>query len=101
MLFGYYPALKAQQQIEEAIERAREPKHIGYLRLADPRLHRHVIGSKGATINTIRKKTGCDIQVPGGGRGNDGEEITIIGPEDGVHLARDLILEEVERAGGE
>lgn len=92
---------KAQQQIEEAIEKAREPKHIGYLRLADPRLHRHVIGSKGATINTIRKKTGCDIQVPGGGRGNDGEEITIIGPEEGVHLARDLILEEVEKAGGE
>jgi len=92
---------KAQRQIEEAIEKAQEPKHIGYLRLADPSLHRHVIGSKGATINSIRRQTGCDIQVPGGGRGNDREEITIVGSEEGVQLARDLILEEIEKAGGD
>jgi len=91
---------KVQRQIEEAIEAAQEPRHIGYLRLADPSLHRHVIGSRGATINSIRKKTNCDIQVPGGNKSqNDGEEITIIGVEDMVQLAKDLILEEVERAG--
>lgn len=91
---------KAQRQIEESIRKAEEPKHIGYLRLADPKMHRHVIGSRGATINSIRKKTGCDIQVPGGNKSqNDGEEITIIGAKDGVELARDLILDEIERAG--
>ena len=91
---------KAASQIEDALSKAQTPRHTGYLRLADPRLHRHVIGQRGATINGIRKKTGCDIQVPGGAKSqNDGEEITIIGNEDGVYLAKDLILEEIERAG--
>lgn len=90
---------KAQRQIEEAIETAQEPRHIGYLRLADPKYHRHVIGSRGATINNIRRQTGCDIQVPGGQKSqNEGEEITIVGAEDMIQLARDLILEEVGKA---
>lgn len=91
---------KARKRIEEAIERAKEPRHTGYLRLADPRLHRHVIGRGGATINSIRKQTDCDIQVPGGNKSqNQGEEITIVGPEQGVLLAKDLIMQEIEKAG--
>lgn len=89
---------KAQKRIEEAMQRASEPRCTGYLRLADPRLHRHVIGRGGSTINSIRKQTDCDIQVPGGNKSqNNGEEITIVGSEENVLLAKDLILQEIEK----
>lgn len=88
---------KAQKQIEAAIAKAQKPRHVGYLRLADPGLHRYVIGSKGSTINRIRKETNCDIQVPKSQ--NDGEEIEIFGEEEDIKDARDMILSEVEKAG--
>lgn len=85
---------EAQRQIEAAIAAASEPRHCGYLRLADPNLHRRIIGQGGKTINRIRKESGCDIQVPGGARSqNNGDEITILGPEEGVILAKDMILD--------
>lgn len=85
---------EAQRQIEAAIAAASEPRHCGYLRLADPNLHRRIIGQNGKTINRIRKESGCDIQVPGGARSqNNGDEITILGPEEGVILAKDMILD--------
>lgn len=91
---------KIEQQIQDAIAAAQEPRHIGYLRLSDPALHRHVIGQGGRTINGIRKQTGCDIQVPGGARSqNQGEEITIVGSEEDIKAARDMILQEIEKAG--
>ncbi|KAK5102713.1 hypothetical protein LTS08_003513 [Lithohypha guttulata] len=91
---------KVAQQIQDAISQAEEPRHIGYLRLSDPALHRHVIGQGGRTINSIRKRTGCDIQVPGGAKSqNQGEDITIVGGKDDIEMARDLILEEIEKAG--
>jgi len=93
---------KAKQKIQSSIERAREPQHTGYLILPDPRLHRHIIGAGGSTINSIRKASGCDIQVPNRNseKGEEGEAITIVGPEHGVLSARDLILEEIKRAEG-
>lgn len=91
---------KAKQKIESSLAKAREPQHTGYLILPDPRLHRHIVGPGGATINSIRKATGCDIQVPNRNstRGEDGEAVTIVGQEAGVLSARDLILEEIKRA---
>ncbi|KAK4945406.1 hypothetical protein LTR10_015301 [Elasticomyces elasticus] len=91
---------KAKQKIESSIEKAKEPQFTGYLILPDPRLHRHIIGQGGSTINSIRKASGCDIQVPNrnSSKGEEGEAITIVGKEDGVVSARDLILEEIKRA---
>ena len=91
---------KAKQKIQSSIEKAKEPQFTGYLILPDPRLHRHIIGQGGSTINSIRKASGCDIQVPNrnSGKGEEGEAITIVGKEDGVVSARDLILEEIKRA---
>lgn len=89
----------AKRKIETLLQKASEPKHTGYLILPDPRLHRHIIGQGGSTINSIRKASGCDIQVPNknAGKGEDGEAITITGTEPGVLSARDLILEEIKR----
>lgn len=91
---------KAKQKIQSSIEKAKEPQFTGYLILPDPRLHRHIIGQGGATINHIRKASGADIQVPNrnSGKGEEGEAITIVGKEDGVLSARDLILEEIKKA---
>lgn len=91
---------KAKQKIEALLERAKEPQHTGYLILSDPRLHRHIIGQGGSTINAIRKASGCDIQVPNknSGKSEEDEAITIVGEREGVISAKDLILEEVTRA---
>lgn len=91
---------KTKQKIKSLLEKASVPQHTGFLILPDPRLHRHIIGQGGSTINSIRKQSGCDIQVPNknSGRGEEGEAITIVGQEKGVLSARDLILEEINKA---
>ncbi|EXJ89375.1 hypothetical protein A1O3_02442 [Capronia epimyces CBS 606.96] len=92
---------KAKQKIQSLIEKAREPQHTGYLVLPDPRLHRHIIGQGGHTINAIRKASGCEIQVPNKNSSKgEGDAITIVGKKEGVESARDLILEEIKRAEG-
>lgn len=94
---------KAKEKIESSLAKAAEPRHTGYLILPDPRMHRHIIGQGGSTINSIRKQSGCDIQVPNrnSAQGEEGEAITIVGREDGVLTARDLIIKEIKRAEGE
>ncbi|KIX93397.1 uncharacterized protein Z520_10816 [Fonsecaea multimorphosa CBS 102226] len=91
---------KAKDKIKSLLEKAAEPQHTGFLILPDPRLHRHIIGQGGKTINAIRRESGCDIQVPNrnSGKGEEGEAITIVGKEDGVLTARDMILEEIKKA---
>ena len=91
---------KTKAKIQSLLDKAAEPQHTGYLILPDPRLHRHIIGQGGSTINAIRKESGCDIQVPNrnSGKGEEGEAITIVGKEDGVLNARDLILEAIKNA---
>jgi hypothetical protein len=91
---------KTKERIQAMLKKASEPQHTGYLILPDPRLHRHIIGQGGSTINQIRRESGCDIQVPNrnSGKGDDGEAITIVGKEDGVVSARDLILEAIKNA---
>ena len=91
---------KTKEKIQSLLKKASEPQHTGYLILPDPRLHRHIIGQGGSTINAIRRESGCDIQVPNrnSGKGEEGEAITIVGQEDGVLSARDLILEAIKNA---
>lgn len=91
---------KTKERIQSMLEKAAEPQHTGYLILSDPKLHRHIIGQGGSTINAIRRQSGCDIQVPNrnSGKGEEGEAITIVGKEDGVLSARDLILEAIKNA---
>jgi polyribonucleotide nucleotidyltransferase len=85
----------AKSHVETALETASKPTATGYLILADPRSHRHVIGAGGRTINAIRRKTGCDIQVPRAASGNGQEAIVIVGEEAGCEEAKDMILDAV------
>ncbi|OLN85254.1 Vigilin 1 [Colletotrichum chlorophyti] len=84
---------KAKAAIAAAIEQARKNTHTGYLVLPDPKTYRYVIGQGGSKVNTIRKQSGCKINVPR----NDAKEdaIEVIGSAEGVEKAKDLILEAV------
>ena len=57
---------KARSMLEKALEQAKshESEWTGYLILPDPKKYRLIIGSGGAQINSIRKRTGCKITVP-------------------------------------
>ena len=53
-----------------------------------------MIGKGGQRIVSIREETGCAIDVPKKGDGND--IIVIRGSREGVEKARELIVEAVE-----
>ncbi|KAF6835954.1 RNA binding effector protein Scp160 (KH domain-containing protein) [Colletotrichum musicola] len=81
---------KAKAAIAAAIEQARKNTHTGYLVLPDPKTYRYVIGQGGSKVNSIRKQSGCKINVP---RNDSNEDaIEVIGTAAGVEKAKDLIL---------
>ncbi|EED23359.1 RNA binding effector protein Scp160, putative [Talaromyces stipitatus ATCC 10500] len=84
---------KAKAALERAMASATEQGATGYLILPDPKTYRFVVGQGGSQINTIRKKTGCRIQVPKGQA--KGEAIEIKGTKEGLEQAKELILEAV------
>ncbi|TQN71688.1 Vigilin 1 [Colletotrichum shisoi] len=85
---------KAKAAIASAIEQARRNTHTGYLVLPDPKTYRYVIGQGGSKVNSIRKQSGCKINVP---RNDDKEDaIEVIGTAEGVEKAKGLILDAVK-----
>ncbi|XHG08288.1 hypothetical protein AWENTII_011399 [Aspergillus wentii] len=87
---------KAKAALEKALATASQQTATGYLILPDPKTYRFVVGQGGSQINTIRKKTGCRINVP-----KDqarGEAIEVKGSKESLEEAKDMILEAV-RAG--
>ncbi|KAL4803736.1 hypothetical protein BDV18DRAFT_153610 [Aspergillus unguis] len=87
---------KAKAALEKAIASASQQSATGYLILPDPKTYRFVVGQGGSQINSIRKQTGCRINVPKDQA--KGEAIEIKGGKENLDKARDLILEAV-RAG--
>ncbi|KAL4895062.1 hypothetical protein BDV59DRAFT_159537 [Aspergillus ambiguus] len=87
---------KAKTALEKAIATASQQSATGYLILPDPKTYRFVVGQGGSQINSIRKQTGCRINVPKDQA--KGEAIEIKGSKEKLDAARDLILEAV-RAG--
>jgi polyribonucleotide nucleotidyltransferase len=65
----------------------------GYLCIP-PELHYLVIGKGGQRISVVREETGCTIDVPRRGDGND--TIVIRGSKEGIKRAREMIVEAVE-----
>jgi rRNA processing protein Krr1/Pno1 len=89
---------KAQAMLESALSAALKPSSTGYLILPDPKTYRFVVGPNGSNINAMRKKTGCQIQVPNDKTKTEAIEIT--GPKDGVEQAKELILDAVKNGQG-
>jgi rRNA processing protein Krr1/Pno1 len=81
---------KAKKAIDTALEQAKKHNATGYLILPDPKTYRFVIGQGGSKVNSIRKQSGCRINVPRDQ--SQGEAIEVIGTKEGVEKAKDLIL---------
>lgn len=81
---------KAKKVLETALEQAKKSSVVGYLVLPDPSTYRHVIGHGGRKIDSIRKQSGCRINVPHG-KSSD-EAIEVMGTKEGVEKAKELIL---------
>lgn len=84
---------KAKKAIAAALEQAQKNNTIGYLILPDPSTYRHVIGQGGSKVNSIRKQSGCKINVPRD-QARD-EAIEIQGSKEGCEKAKELILQAV------
>ena len=90
---------KAKIAVAAALEQARKTTTTGYLGLPDPRLYRYVIGQGGQKVNAIRRQSGCSIDVPKSGESR--EAIEICGSEEGVEVARGLILKAVREGAAQ
>lgn len=88
---------KARAMLEKALEQAQQQSSTGYLILPDPRTYRFVVGPGGSQINSLRKQTGCKINVPRDQA--KGEAIEIEGQREGVEKAKEMILELVKDGG--
>ncbi len=82
---------KVKTVLLAALDQAKKSNAVGYLVLPDPSTYRHVIGHAGRKIDTIRKQSGCRINVPNGKSGGD-EAIEVTGSTAGVEKAKELIL---------
>lgn len=85
---------KAKENLAAALEQAQKMTNTGFLVLPDPRTYRYVIGQGGSKVNSIRKQTGCKINVPRD-QARD-EAIEIFGSAEGVEKAKELILQAVK-----
>ncbi|KAL5252053.1 hypothetical protein ACHWQZ_G015010 [Mnemiopsis leidyi] len=63
----------------------------------DHKIHKHLIGKAGSNINKIKSDTGVNIKIPQ----EEGQEIEIVGPPDGVAKAREMLLEQAKRIENE
>jgi len=88
---------RARAMLEKALEQAQQQSSTGYLILPDPRTYRFVVGPGGSQISSLRKQTGCKINVPRDQA--KGEAIEIEGAREGVEKAKELILELVANGG--
>ncbi|KAL4080328.1 hypothetical protein V8B97DRAFT_2020946 [Scleroderma yunnanense] len=65
---------RAQDEIQAAIEQAKEKSHIGFLTLPDRSVFPRIVGTKGANVTRLRNETGTDITV-----GRENNTIVIVG----------------------
>ena len=84
---------KAKKAVQNALKQGDKNGTVGYLKLPDPKTYRLVIGTGGSKVNSIRKQTGCRINVPN--QGSD-DAIEVTGSQEGVEKAKELILTAVK-----
>ncbi|RAL67040.1 hypothetical protein DID88_007820 [Monilinia fructigena] len=83
---------QAKSLLAQAIEQASKNNFVGYLSLVDPSLYGSVVGKNGSKVNSIREATGCNVTVP---RGQGTDPIEVVGSEEGIERAKELILQAV------
>jgi rRNA processing protein Krr1/Pno1 len=81
---------RAKKAIADALAQAQKSDTTGFLALSDPKTYRFVIGPGGSKVTSIRKQSGCKVNVP-----RDHEPIEIVGSKEGVEKAKEMILQAV------
>ncbi|KAH8555232.1 hypothetical protein BGW37DRAFT_476269 [Umbelopsis sp. PMI_123] len=84
---------RAQKYIKNLLRDAQNQTHTGYLTVPQS-MHRYIVGRQGATISRIRNESDTNILVPN----KDGDVVVITGTRAGIEMARDLILEVVDKS---
>lgn len=85
---------KAKEYLDELmLSMADQGNCTGYLGVP-PEHHHLIIGKGGQRIGIIRNETGCTVDVPKRGDGND--TIIVRGTKEGIERAREMIVETVE-----
>jgi len=85
---------RAEQVIKEAIERAENMSHVGFLTLPDRSMFPRIVGSKGSNVSRLRNETGADITVS-----RENSTIMIIGTGDAITSAKDAIVKMTSNSG--
>lgn len=83
---------RAQKYIKSLLKDAHNQTHTGYLTVPQS-MHRYIVGRQGSTISRIRGESDTNILVPN----KDGDVVVITGTRAGIAMARDLILEVVDK----
>ncbi|RHZ71430.1 hypothetical protein Glove_258g36 [Diversispora epigaea] len=85
---------RAEKYLNEILDEEKTYTHTGYFTVPQ-QYHRHIIGRNGQTITRIRNESKCRIEVP---KAQDDETVIIIGSEEGIEIAREMINDVIERA---
>ncbi|GAB5585670.1 hypothetical protein Unana1_00570 [Umbelopsis nana] len=84
---------RAQKYINNLLKEAQNQTHTGYLTVPQS-MHRYIVGRQGSTISRIRSESDTNILVPN----KDGDIVVITGTRAGIEMARDLILDIVDKS---
>lgn len=81
---------RAQNEIQVAIQQAKDKTHVGFLTLPDSSVFPRLVGTKGSNITRLRNETGTDITI-----GRENNTIVIVGSESAIEAAKETILSQV------
>ncbi|CAM0143028.1 hypothetical protein VKS41_006214 [Umbelopsis sp. WA50703] len=84
---------RAQKYINGLLKDSKNQTHIGYLTVPQT-MHRYIVGRQGSTISRIRNESDTNILVPN----KDGDVVVITGSHAGIEMARDLIMDIVDKS---
>jgi hypothetical protein len=84
---------RTQKYINNLLKEAQNQTHTGYLTVPQS-MHRYIVGRQGSTISRIRSESDTNILVPN----KDGDVVVITGTRAGIEMARDLILDIVDKS---
>ena len=84
-------------QIQTIVDEIRQ-KNTTYLEVEiDPQFHKQLIGKNQARLHEFQEQSGCDIKFPY----DDGRMVKLIGTQESVQKARQILLERVQKLANE
>ncbi|KAI9592334.1 hypothetical protein BDF19DRAFT_218182 [Syncephalis fuscata] len=90
-IIGKSPSVEAvEQEILNLYKTLKQQMRTIVVVIPKP-LHRHIVGLRGTTLQEIEEKTDCYVEMPGSDENS--EQVSLIGPEDKLVQAIEMITE--------